>query len=135
MPFTLLTNRWMLCGALVAALAGALSVQTARLKAAYKAETAAAQIATQWRSNFEAMEATNASNVRAIQKLQAEAKRIEAAAVSARLANTRLAAEYDALRKSLEHETDDRDLSPQLCRTFNELRRIQGEPGAACRRD
>jgi small-conductance mechanosensitive channel len=132
MPFSLLSNKWLIGGLIVAVLAGALTVQTARLKAAQKAETAAAQIATQWRTNFEAMEATNAANVRAIEKLQAEAKRIERAANVARQANAKLSQQYDQFRESLRYVEDDRAVSPVLCRTFNELRRIQNQSGLAC---
>jgi hypothetical protein len=109
-------------------------MQTARLDAAHKAEAAAAQVATQWRTNFEAMEATNAANVVAIGKLKAEAARIEGLAATARSANAKLSTDIETLRRRIAHAkpTDDGPVRPVLCDTVNELRRISGQAGAAC---
>lgn len=128
----MLMHKWLIAGLIAALLAAALTVQTARLTAARKAEAAAHQTASQWRTNFEAMEATNAANVRAMEKLTAETKRIEAEATAARRANARLATQYDALQQRITHAPTDRALSAELCTTFNELRRIQAQPGLAC---
>lgn len=131
MPFALFTYKWILGGVVVAGLGAALWVQTARLSAAQTSHTAATQIATQWRTNFEAMEATNAANVRALETVQAEAARIEAEANIARQHTARLSLQYENLRQRLRHATDDRPVGPVLCRTLNELRALDGNENVA----
>jgi hypothetical protein len=127
-------GKWILCGAAAAALAAALWVQTARLKAARASEAAASRIASQWRVNFEAMEAVNAVNVAALEKLQAETARIEHVAAAARQANASQATEIENLRRKLRHvpPSDDGPVRPVLCDAVNELRRLSGESGPAC---
>ena len=101
MPWMLLTNKWLLGGVGVLGMALALWVQTARLDAAQKAEAAAGQVATQWRTNFQAISATNAANVAAFEKLKAETARIETLAMAARSANTKLSTDIETLRRSI----------------------------------
>jgi|GEM_PF-5395859 len=134
MPWSLFANKWVLCGAAVSAMAAALWVQTARLNTARTAQSATAQVAAQWRANFEAMETTNAANVEALATLQAEAARIEQLADAARAANARQAKDIEALRRRLRHvsPSDDGPVRPVLCDSVNELRRLSGEPGSAC---
>ena len=134
MPWTLLANKWVGLAVAITALGLALWVQTVRLNAAQKAEAATAQIAVQWRTNFEAMEATNAENVKAVEKLKAEAARIEGLAATARAANTQLSNDIENLRRKTRHARleDDGPVRPVLCDTVNELRRIAGQPGPAC---
>lgn len=134
MPWSLLANKWVASALLVGGLGVALWVQSARLDAAQAERAAAQQVAAQWRTNFEAMEATNAANVMALQRLQAEAARIEAAAQTARAASTKLASDVETLRRRIRHAQPEADgpARPVLCDTVNELRRLSGETGAAC---
>lgn len=121
---------WILLSLMVAA--SALAVQTARLKAAQKSEAAMTQVAAQWRMNFEAMDATNSANVKALEKLYAENKRIAALASAARSQNKQLAVAYENLRKDLSHASYESSVNPGFCRVFDELRRLQGQTGPAC---
>lgn len=134
MPFISAAQKWLAVGLLGGGLALALWVQTTRLNAAQAEHAAAIQVATQWRTNFEAMAATNAANVRAIEKLQAEAARIEYEANVARTNKADISKQYELLRRTLRHAPEPQavSLSPVLCRTFNELRRIDGQDGTAC---
>jgi hypothetical protein len=136
MPWTLLLNKWALGAAALGALGLALWGQTARLDAARKSEAASAQVAVQWRTNFEAMEATNAANLAALETLKAEALRIEGLATSARTANAKLSIDIETLRRRIAHASPDDDgpVRPVLCDTVNELRRLAAQPGPACGR-
>ncbi len=134
MPWMMLTNKWLVGGVALIGLALALWVQTTRLDAAQKAAAAAGLVTTQWRANFNAMSATNTANVAALEKLKAEAARIEGVARAARSANAKFSTDIETLRRNIRHAlpTDDGPVRPVLCTTVNELRRLAAQPGPAC---
>ena len=118
---TWLLNKWVIAAVVVGVLGSALWIQTLRLDAAKKAEAAAVLVGKQWKSNFESMEATNAANVRAIERLQAEQKRANEVAAAERDKYNRLGSAYEKLKKS----TDTTALSDSWRDVFGGLRDIE----------
>lgn len=122
MPWALLTNKWVLGGLLIALMAGAIGIQTIRLNAASKERDAAVITSKQWQTNFEAMEATNAANVKAIEKLRAENAKADQAAAEQIARYNRLGKAYESLKKAAGNDTT--PLSDSWVRTFSGLRSI-----------
>lgn len=120
--WALITNKWVLGAVVVAGLGLALYVQTERLDAAKKAEEAATLTAQQWRANFESAEATNAANVRALEKLKAEQAAANEAAAEQIAKYNRLGKLYEDLKRQPRDETP---LSNSWRALFNSLHRIE----------
>lgn len=127
-------NKWAIHMALSVGLVLALAVQTTRLSVAQKKQIVSAQVAAQWRSNFEAIETTNAANVRAFDELQKQAIRNEDAAEHARSVNAKLNKNIEIIRTEIRHALpEDNGLVRRvLCDAVNGLRQIAGETNSAC---